>query len=364
MTSGMAGVVTSAGAPFDLMRIALPAPEAGQVLVRLEAAGICHADLGARAGHFPVSYPVVLGHEGCGVVLETGPGVTELREGQRVVLTFDTCGQCVGCRAGQPARCSEQLVRNWIGDETTPRANSSMGNVQLGFFGQSSFAEYALVNTRNAIPVDVDVSPELLAPLGCGVQTGYGAVSNMLRPRHGDVVAVFGAGAVGLSAVMALGQVADVTVIAVDPDPGRRQLATELGAAVLIDPDAGDPAAAIRSVYPDGVHGAVECSGHASATSAAVRSVGQSGSVVLVGAPPPGTLAEFDVFDIVLTSKRIMGCIEGDGVPREMIPFLAGLIADGRLRLDKLVRTYPFADIETAADDMASGRVVKPVLTF
>lgn len=364
MTAGLAGIVTAAGASFDLTRIEVPAPGEGQVLVRLEAVGICHADLGARAGHFPVSYPVVLGHEGCGIVVNTGPGVTGLRSGQRVVLTFDTCGQCEGCRAGHPARCSEQLARNWIGDADTPRATGPGGDVQLGFFGQSSFAEYALASTRNTIPVDADVRPELLAPLGCGVQTGYGAVSNMLQPARGDVVAVFGAGAVGLSAVMALRQVQDVTTIVVDPDPGRRRLAVELGAAIVIDPDAGDPAAAIRTKYPKGVQGAVECSGHASATGAAVRSVGQSGTVVLVGSPPAGTLAEFDVFDIVLASKRILGCIEGDGVPQEMIPFLAGLIADGRLQLDKLVQTYPFADIEIAANDMATGRVIKPVLIF
>lgn len=288
MTAGLAAVVAAAGAPFDLTRVDLPDPAEGQVLVRLEAVGICHADLGARAGHFPVSYPVVLGHEGCGIVIDTGPGVSGLRAGQRVVLTFDTCGRCAGCRAGCPARCSEQLVRNWVGDADTPRAIGPAGAVQLGFFGQSSFAEYALTSARNTIPVDVDVSPELLAPLGCGVQTGYGAVSNVLRPAPGDTVAVFGAGAVGLSAVMALGHAEDVTVIAVDPDPGRRDLAVEFGAAVVFDPDAGDPAAAIRLQFPDGLQGAIECSGHASASSAAVRSVGQSGTVVLVGSPPGG----------------------------------------------------------------------------
>jgi aryl-alcohol dehydrogenase len=196
------------------------------------------------------------------------------------------------------------------------------------------------------------------------VQTGFGAVSNVLQPAPGDTVAVFGAGAVGLSAVMALGQVGGVAAVVIDPDPGRRDRARELGAAVVVDPGADDPAAAIRAQFPDGLQGAVECSGHASATSAAVRSVGQSGTVVLVGSPPAGTVAEFDVFDLVLASKRILGCIEGDGVPREMIPYLAGLIADGRLRVDKLVQTYPFAEIETAAKDMATGRVVKPVLTF
>jgi aryl-alcohol dehydrogenase len=364
MTSGVAAIVGAPGHSFALERIELPELAEGQVLVRLEAVGICHADLGARSGEFPVSYPVVLGHEGCGVVVEAAPDVSSISAGQRVVLTFDTCGGCRSCRAGKPARCSRQFARNWTGDEATPRAAAPTGDVQLGFFGQSSFAEYAIAGVRNAIVVDVTTGAELLAPLGCGVQTGFGAVSNVLKPGPDDVVAVFGAGAVGLSAVMALGLQEGVTTVVVEPDAGRRELATELGAGVLVDPGVDDPIQAIRAHFPDGLHGAVECSGHTSAFAAAVSSTGPSGTIVVVGSPPFGARAELDVFDLILGSKTIVGCIEGDCVPREEIPRLAKLIERGDLRVDRMIDTYPFAEIEQAASDMTAGRVVKPVLTF
>jgi aryl-alcohol dehydrogenase len=364
MTSGLAAVVREAGASFALERIDLPALAEGQLVVQLEAVSICHADLGARAGEFPVSYPLVLGHEGCGRVVETGPGVDTISVGQRVVLTFDTCGACPDCLAHRPARCSNQFPRNWTGDAETPRAASSSGAVQLGFFGQSSFAEYAIASTRNAIPVDTDLKAELLAPLGCGVQTGFGAVSNVLKPAPGDKVAVFGAGAVGLSAVMALNLEDDVTVVVVDPDSRRRELAGTLGADVMVDPNAFDPATLIRDLFPDGLQGAVECSGQTSAFTAAVRSCGASSTIILVGSPPFGTLAELDIFDVILGSKKIIGCIEGDGVPHRMIPFLVKLIERRDLRIDRLIETFPFLEIERAACDMATGRVVKPVLTF
>lgn len=364
MTTGLAAVVRSVGAAYSLEQVEMPALAAHQVLVRLEAVGICHADIGAQAGHFPVSYPVVLGHEGCGIAVEVGSAVTHVAPGQRVVLTFDTCGQCPDCLADRPARCSNQLTRNWIGDAATPRAGGGSGEVQLGFFGQSSFAQYAVSGTRNTIPIDTPVKPELLAPLGCGIQTGFGAVSNMLSPSPGDRVAVFGAGGVGLSAVMALNQVDDVTIVVVDPDPARRTLAQELGAALVLDPAEGDVSEAIRARWPEGLTGAVECSGNSSAFRAAVSSVGQSGRVVLVGSPPTGTLSELDVFDVVLGSKTIMGCIEGDGDPFEMIPHLTRLIEAGQLPLDRLITSYSFDDIGDAVEDMAAGRVIKPVLTF
>jgi aryl-alcohol dehydrogenase len=325
---------------------------------------ICHADLGARSGAFPVTYPVVLGHEGCGVVVVTAPHVSTLSSGQRVVLTFDTCGQCPSCQSDRPARCSKQFARNWTGDDATPRAAGPSGPVQLGFFGQSSFAEYAIASTRNAIAVDVSVGPELLAPLGCGVQTGFGAVSQVLEPGPGDVVAVFGAGAVGLSAVMALRLAPDTTAVVVEPDPVRRELARELGASLVVDPGVGDAAEQLRAHYPDGVQGAVECSGHVSAFAAAVSGTGPSGTIVCVGSPPFGTRAELDIFDLILGSKTIVGCIEGDTVPSEQIPHLADLIQRGDLVVERMIDTYSFADIERAASDMAAGRVVKPVLKF
>lgn len=364
MTSALAAVVAGAGARFAIERVEIPDPGADQILVRLEAASICRADIGARDGEFPVAYPIVLGHEGCGVVVKTGANVTTLQSGQRVVLTFDTCGDCRECRSGAVALCSEQLVRNWAGDRTTPRAKAGSTDVQLGFFGQSSFAEYAITSPRNTIAVPADVAPELLAPLGCGVQTGFGAVSNVLRPKAGDTIAVFGAGAVGMSALCALHLITGVTALVIEPDPVRRRLAVDLGASVVIDSQHSDLPGAIRGHSPHGLQGAVECSGHPSAFSAAVRSLNHGATVVLVGAPPAGTFAELDVFDLTLGSKRVVGSCEGNSNPAEMIPHLANLIEAGRLPVSRLIEAYPFDEIERAASDMTTGRVIKPVLTF
>ncbi len=365
MRSGqLAAIVRAPGGAFDLAPIELPDLTDNQILVRLEAVGICHADLGARAGEFPVSHPIVLGHEGCGVVAEIGPSVETISVGQRVVLTFDTCGTCASCRTNQPARCSNQFARNWGGDELSPRGISGATTVQLGFFGQSSFSEYAIASTRNAIPVNGSLAPELLAPLGCGVQTGFGAVCNVLKPAAGDVVAVFGAGAVGLSALMALKLQAGVASVVIEPDHDRRELAKALGADVVIDPGTGDVVAAIQSHFPDGTQGAVECSGRPPAFAAAVESAGQNATVVVVGSPPFGTRAEIDVFDLILRSKTVVGCIEGDCVPGTDIPRMARLIEQGELPVEAMIDVYPFTAIEQAARDMAAGTVVKPVLTF
>ena len=204
--------------------------------------------------------------------------MTTVHPGQRVVLTFDTCGACPGCRAGAPALCAKQFVRNSGGDETppAPRAMSDLGDVQLGFFGQSSFAEYAITTQRNTIAVGDGLPPELLAPLGCGCRPDS-APSATSCDRQPPTVAVFGAGTVGLSALCALQLVDGVAAVVVEPNPTRRRLAEELGAAVTIDGTHADLQGAIRGSLPQGLQGAVECSGHPSALAGAVASLARGG---------------------------------------------------------------------------------------
>lgn len=365
MGSFTAAVVSKPGGVFELDTFRLPSLSDGQVLVRLEATGLCHADLGARSGDFPVPHPIVLGHEGCGIVEEVGRGVTTLRPGHRVVLTFDTCDGCEACRAGVGTQCADLLTRNWTGDDSTPTAisESTGSEVRLGFFGQSSFATYAIAHERNTIPVETGLAAEVLAPLGCGVQTGVGAVKNVLRPSPGDVVAVFGAGAVGMSAALALLS-GGVEFVVVDPDPARRALAENLGCALTVDPGAGDPAAIIRDSYAGGLSGALECSGNPTAFTAAVNCTRTGATTAVVGAPAFGTLGQLDIADLVNSSKRIVGSVEGDSTPGELIPWMVAEIEGGRLPVHLLVRTYPFADVEEAACDMAAGSVIKPVLIF
>lgn len=335
-------------------------------LVRVEAVGICHADIAARDGKTPFPHPAVLGHEGAGVVEAVGAGVTSLRPGDRVVLTFASCGACTSCRSGLPSQCADFLSLNfaagarpdgspilWLGDGDTP--------LHGHFFGQSSFATHALVTERNAVKLPDDAPLATLAPLGCGIQTGAGAVLNVLRPAPGGSVAVFGAGAVGLAAVMAARLTQAAQVIAVDVNPGRLALAAELGATDTVDARAIDPVAAIRKLTGGGAGHVLESSGNVLVFRQAVDAAAIGGVIGIVGAPF-GREAAVDVADFVNSSKRIVGIVEGGGVPHLFIPALAALHAAGRLPVERLVTTFPFDRINAAAQAAASGEAVKPVL--
>ncbi|MER5636763.1 NAD(P)-dependent alcohol dehydrogenase [Kitasatospora sp. NPDC002227] len=374
--NAVAAVLRERGGPFALEPVRLDAPRAGEVLVRIEAVGICHTDLSVRAGHTPGPLPVVLGHEGTGVVAQVGAGVTRVSAGQRVVLTFDSCGACPPCREGRPVRCDHWPALNLFGggvcggrpfgtrlDGTATMRAADDGPLHGHFFGQSSFASHALASERNAVPVPDGLPPELLAPLGCGVQTGAGAVLNVLRPAPGDTLVVFGAGGVGLAAVLAARLTPAARVIAVDLQPARLALARELGADEVVDAGAADPVAAVRQLTGGrGAECALETSGSVAALRQAVGSLAVGGSCGVVGAPPAGSEVALDVPALLGRAPRILGINQGGSVPQSFLPALAGLVRSGRLPLERLVRTYAFAEIERAAAAAACGEVVKPVL--
>lgn len=222
-----AAVVWTPGAPFSLEKVELDAPRPTEVRVRMIATGLCHTDLNAASGALPYPLPGVLGHEGVGVVEETGPAVTGIRPGDRVLLTFTSCGQCRGCRAGHPAHCDHQMGLNLFGGrrlDGTATIRHDDTELNGHFFGQSSFATHALADQRGIVVLPdhiPDADLPVLAPLGCGVQTGAGAVLNVVRPAPGTTIAIAGAGAVGLSAVMATRLTAAGDVIAIDRVPAR-----------------------------------------------------------------------------------------------------------------------------------------------
>ncbi|RZB19329.1 NAD(P)-dependent alcohol dehydrogenase [Streptomyces sp. F001] len=359
-----AAVVPEPGADFETLDVLLDDPRAGEVLVRVEAVGICHADIAAREGKTPFPHPAVLGHEGAGVVETVGAGVTSLRPGDRVVLTFASCGACASCRSGLPSQCVDFLSLNFAAG-ARPDGSPTLwhGDTPLHghFFGQSSFATHALVTERNAVKLPDDAPLATLAPLGCGIQTGAGAVLNVLRPAPGGSVAVFGAGAVGLAAVMEARLAQAAQVIAVDVNPGRLALATELGATDTIDARTADPVAAIRKLTGGGAGHVLESSGNVLVFRQAIDAAAIGGVIGIVGAPF-GREAAVDVADIVNASKRIVGIVEGGGVPHVFIPTLAALHAAGRLPVERLVTTFPFDRINDAARAAALGEAVKPVL--
>ncbi|SEC84933.1 NAD(P)-dependent alcohol dehydrogenase [Rhodococcus koreensis] len=366
-TTTNAAVVESGGAKFTHADVDLDTPRPDEVLVRMVAAGLCHTDLGVASGALPFPLPGVLGHEGAGIIEAVGDAVTRVTVGDQVLLSFTSCGHCGNCRDGHPAYCGSWLPLNLIGggraDGTSPisRDGTSLGG---HFFGQSSFARHAIVDERSVIKVAADAPLDVLAPLGCGVQTGVGAVWNELRPRPGQSLVVTGAGAVGLSAIMAATLTPATTIIAVDRVPARLELARELGATHVIDATTEDTAAAIAQITGNaGVDGAIETTGNVGVLRTAVDALAARGTAVIVGAPAFGTEVALDV-NAMIPGRRVVGLTLGDSETETLIPVLVDLVRSGRMPLDRLITHYAFEDINTAVADMISGAAIKPVLRF
>ncbi|MEU5891073.1 NAD(P)-dependent alcohol dehydrogenase [Streptomyces sp. NPDC047461] len=362
-----AAVVESGGAPFTLTDVQLDEPGPHEAVVRMVATGLCHTDLGVASGGLPFPLPGVLGHEGAGVVEAVGPAVTGIEPGDHVVLSFTSCGECGNCNGGHPAYCATWLPLNLIGGRRADGGSTlSRDGEALGghFFGQSSFAERALVDERSLVKVDPDVPLESIAPLGCGVQTGVGAVWNVLKPVTGSTIVVLGAGAVGLSAVMAAALTPATTIVAVDRVGERLSLARELGATHTVNAGEADLVEALAAITGGrGADGVVETTGNVTVLRQGVDALGARGTLVVVGAPPFGSEVALDVNGL-LGGKRIVGLTLGDAETQSFIPALVDLVKAGRLPLDRLISTYPFADIDQAVRDMGAGKAIKPVLTF
>jgi len=365
--STTAAVVESPGAGFTLTDVDLDKPGHDEVLVRIVAAGLCHTDLGAAAGAFPFPLPGILGHEGAGVVESVGADVSSVVPGDQVLLSFTSCGSCANCRGGHPAYCATWLPSNLVGGRradgtaTVTRAGSPLGG---HFFGQSCFARHALVDERSVVKVGYDAPLDLLAPLGCGVQTGAGAVWNVLQPRPGATVLVTGAGAVGLSAVMAARLTPATRVVVVDRVAPRLELAAALGATHTIDTTHTDLGSALEALTGGaGVDGVVETTGAVPVLRAGIDALAPRGTAVVVGAPPFGTEVGVDV-NHLLPGRTVTGVTLGDSETRSLIPTLVDLVTAGRFPIDRMIRHYAFEDIQEAAEDVESGRTIKPVLRF
>ncbi|MFS0696933.1 NAD(P)-dependent alcohol dehydrogenase [Streptomyces nitrosporeus] len=357
-----AAVTEAPGAPFTVRDADLGAPRPREVLVRMTAAGVCHTDLGMRDTWPRRLTPMVFGHEGAGRVEAVGAEVTGAAPGDQVCLTFASCGVCEQCAADHPAYCHAAQALNFSGgrgDGTTPL---SLGGAPLhaGFFGQSSFATYAVVHERGVVKVPGDLPAQVVAPLGCGGQTGAGTVLNRLRPRPGSSLVVLGAGGVGLSALMAAVAVGCDPVVAVDPVASRRALAVGLGAAAALPPGKG-LVAAVHDLTGGGAHHVIDTTGRAEMIRRAVGALRPRGELALLGL---GGEVTFDVMGLLAKGVRVHGVIEGDSDPGRFVPELIGLYRRGLFPVDRLVTTFPFEEIGAAVAAMRDGSVVKPVLTF
>ncbi|HEU5007961.1 MAG TPA: NAD(P)-dependent alcohol dehydrogenase [Jatrophihabitantaceae bacterium] len=359
-----AAVVEAQDAPFVFEELELDEPRAGEVLVRLVATGICHTDGLARHGDLPFPLPGVLGHEGAGRVVAVGAAVTGFAEGDPVVIGWPSCGACRNCRGGEPRYCLRlgEYLAGGGRPGGGPALHRSGGEaVSSHFFGQSSFATHSLVAASALVRAPDDLPLELMGPLACGVSTGAGAVFNTARPGPGASIAIFGAGTVGLSAVMAARNSAATRVIAVDRNDTRLQLASRLGATDVVDATRQDPVAAIAEICDGPADFALECTGVIEVVRQAADSVGMLGTCILIGGAP--ARAEFALDHIsTLWGKRIVGTLGGSGQSRDLIPALMNLYRQGRFPFDELVEFFDFAELTAALDASYAGDVVKPIL--
>ncbi|MFE5375796.1 NAD(P)-dependent alcohol dehydrogenase [Streptomyces mirabilis] len=361
-----AAVAIGRGKPLVLKELDLEEPGPGEVQVRMVASGICHTDAIVRDEVYSTPMPVVLGHEGAGVVEKVGPGVTTVERGDHVLLSFSTCGTCASCANGHPSYCEQFFGLNFSGRRTDGTTAFTGNGEAIGshFFGQSSFSSVSNVVERSVVKMPPTVPLELLGPLGCSVPTGAGAVLNVLDPEASSSFVVFGAGAVGMSALLAARVANCSPVIAVDIVDSRLELAKELGATHVINSRSEDVVERIKAITDGGADYALDATGNRDVFRSMVDSLGSRGHAALVGLAPPGTEVAIDIGSIVLTGAKISMVIEGDMVPHTFIPRLVSLYQDGRFPFDKLIKPYPFAEINTAFEDSRSGATLKPVVVF
>ena len=362
-----AALAVDAHTPFALQTVQLDEPRADEVRVRVHGVGICHTDLVMKSGITAFPFPAVLGHEGAGVVEAIGSAVSEFRVGDHVVMSFLSCGECRHCSADAPAYCQNLMTLNYSGGRADGSATLHHAGRPLGshFFAQSSFATHALAHERNLVRVPEDLPLDILGPLGCGIQTGAGAVMRSLDLGPESSLLIAGAGAVGLSAVMAAKLRGCRHVVVLEPTASRRALALELGATCALDPQATqDIAGEILAIEPRGLDAALDTSGDPRALEACLASLAVRGVLGLVGSAAADTPVPGHVNGLMSRGQSIRGIIEGDSDPKRFIPELLAHYRAGDFPFDKLVSKYAFADINRAVEDLASGIAIKAVLVM
>jgi S-(hydroxymethyl)glutathione dehydrogenase / alcohol dehydrogenase len=361
-----AALFVDTGHPVEVVDVDLAPPGPGEVLVRIAAAGVCHSDLHVRRGEWVVPTPLVMGHEGSGVVVEAGPGVTTLAAGDHVVLSWVApCGSCRHCLAGREARCQVAatiVAPGGVLQDGTSRLSRS-GEAVHHYLGVSSFAEYAVVPASGAIKVRDDAPLDLVALLGCAVATGVGAVTNTAGVEPGATVVVIGCGGVGLSVVQGARLARASRIVAVDVRAEKTALATTMGATDVIDASQVDAEEALRDLLPDGVDYAFDAIGKTTTTEQAIRMLGLGGAAVIVGLPPSGARASFEPLVLAEADQRILGSNYGSVRPAVDIPALVDRYLAGDLQLAELVSSRrPLDDADAALDDLESGQALRTLL--
>ena len=361
-----AAVVYERGLPFEIKEVELEEPKETEVLVRMAGCGMCHNDLYTK-DNGPTPLPAVFGHEGSGVVERVGSAVTMVAPGDHVVFCSYSCGACRACLSGHPAWCEhcDEIDFGGFYSDGTKRLKDEAGLDLSCFFGQSSFATYVVADQRSAVKVDKDVDLAMLGPLGCGFQTGAGSVLNVFAAKAGDTIAVFGCGSVGLAGIMAAKLAGCSTIIGVDLVKSKLDLAKELGATDIINGnDEPDILAKIMGVT--GGHGldfTFETTGVEALLAIAIDSLRRGGACGTVASTGEKTIG-VKLVSLMGMSRSLVGIVQGDSIPWLFIPKLIEYYKEGRFPIDKLVTYYSFEDINKAAEDAHTGRVIKPVIRF
>jgi len=359
----LAAVLREYGKPLTIEEVQLESPRMDEMVIRNTATGVCGTDITMINTPDRAPLPIVLGHEGAGIVEEVGTGVTEFSPGDHVVMSYGHCGKCADCLAGMPFRCSQSNRMNFGGsrlDGTSPISKN--GEFIHGmFFRQSSFAEYSVVKAQAAVKVSKDIDLTCLAPFGCGVLTGAGTVFHIFKAQIGSNIAIFGVGTVGLSAVMAASVASCRTIIAVDINKDKLEKANELGATHCINPSEDQVSRQIHDITGGGADFAFDTTGKKEVIHEAFESLKMTGQCAV--ATGFGVRLEVAIKDI-MRGKSLRGVVLGDSVPRIFIPQLIELKRQGKLPVEQLITKYRFSEINEAIEDFKKGSAIKPVLIF
>jgi S-(hydroxymethyl)glutathione dehydrogenase/alcohol dehydrogenase len=359
-------VFEDASKDVAVTKVSLASPGPGEVMVKIAAAGVCHSDLHVRRGEWAVQTPLVMGHEGSGVVAELGPGVTELAVGDPVVLSWVApCHDCRHCTAGHEARC--EVAATVVGpggvlQDGTSRLSRD-GTALHHYLGVSSFAEYAVVPATGAIKIRPDAPLETMALIGCAVATGVGAVRNTAAVEPGATVAVLGCGGVGLSIVQGARLAGAERIIAMDVRADKVAVARRLGATDEVVVSGTGAVEALRELEPDGVDYVFDAIGKTETTEQSIAMLGLGGAAVIVGLPPTGAKAYFEPLVLAEADQRILGSNYGSVRPARDLPALVDEYMDGRLKLDELVTSRrPLEDAAAALDELEEGSALRTLL--
>ncbi|MBI5333152.1 MAG: Zn-dependent alcohol dehydrogenase [Burkholderiales bacterium] len=353
--------------PVAVETIQIASPQRGEVMIKLAAVGVCHSDLSATNGTIPLPTPLVLGHEGAGVVVEVGEGVTEFAVGDHVVSSFvSMCGHCRYCVTGRPQLCDQAAKATYTLPDGTLRTTDAQGQPLNIFSGCGVMSEYATLHVDNVVKVEKDVPLDRCALIGCGVMTGVGAVCNTAKVEPGSVTVVFGAGGVGLNAIQGCALSGASIIVAVDTSDSKLELARLFGATHTVNAKTEENVVkALRKLTGGGADYAFECVGYGEVVAQAYGALRKGGKAVVVGVAPAKDQTSIRTLSLTLEEKTLTGSYFGSARPRADFPRLLSLYKGGRLKLDELItHRYTIDEAPQAFADLAEGRNARGVIVF